>query len=94
MGCAYTVGHAAALAANLPYGSALRSAVDPSQEWSPTDYLLAAIEFDIRCLGYSGKGPKPKRVPTPADGARRAPVRASRAEMLRVASAYNIDIDS
>lgn len=90
MGDAFSYEHAAELAAHLPYGSALRRAVDPSQEWSQEAYILAQIEYDLRCMTYSGKGPEPKPVKTPADGIKAAAPVASRAEMKRVADALGI----
>lgn len=94
LGAEYTHEHAAALAAHLPYGSALCREVDPSQEWTPAEYLLARIEYGVRCSLYSGKGPKPKPLSTPADRARRPCARmASRSEMKRVADILGIPED-
>lgn len=76
MGADYSCAHAAALLAHMPYGSALGMAVDPSQAWTSTDYLLRQIEYDLRVLSWQIAGDrgkqKPKPIPTPGDDARRA----------------------
>lgn len=51
----------------MPYGSALGRAVDPSQEWTQTDYLLHAIEFDLRVVSWQLAGNRNAKRPRPLD---------------------------
>lgn len=73
MGNDYTVTHAAALAVNLPSDSAVLKAMYPRNGWTTTEYLLHAIEFNLRVLAWQNtkdgaKGiRKPKPLPTPED---------------------------
>ena len=73
MGSAYSVAHAAALAANLPRESACVRAVAPEAAWSDEAYLLANIEYGIRVLMWQNSRDgvrdrnRPKRIQTPAD---------------------------
>lgn len=71
MGTDYSCSHAASLLAQLPYGSAVRIANDPSERWDPGDYILARIEFDLQCIALRGsKRVKPRMMRTPIDDAR------------------------
>lgn len=92
LGDEYTVEHAGALFEHLPKESATVKEIDPSQEWGPVEYLLARIEYDLRCLAYGGKGPRPKPMKTPADCAKRKAhgPKASKHEMSKVADALGI----
>ena len=83
------------LVACLPYGSALRRAVDPAQDWTVAEHMLALIEYDLRRLAWSlggGKGSKPKPIKTPDRSARerRAIGKTDIAAMRRVAEALNV----
>lgn len=73
MGCEYSVSHAACLACHLPSDSATLQAVYPQNGWTQTEYLLHAIEYDLRVLiwqnskdGTKGKN-KPKPLQTPEE---------------------------
>lgn len=101
MGKTYTVAHAAALARNLPAGSAVHRALNPALEWADSDYLLMQIEYDIRLLAWSlaggkkSRSPKPKPIETPTERAKRARNSAppSEEEMNAVADALGIPED-
>lgn len=91
---------AAELAENLPNGSALKRAVNPSLEWDTPAYLLALIEYELRTLMWSmgderKRGPRPEPMDTPADRERRSRMGrpASRSEMNRVADRLGIPED-
>ena len=69
----YTFAHAACLACNLPSDSATLKAMYPRNGWTQTEYLLHAIEYDLRVLiwqnskdGAKGKN-KPKPLSTPEE---------------------------
>ena len=89
MGTDYTVEHASCLAATLPSDSAVMRAVNPRNGWTITEYLLHAIEFDLRVLawmnskdGAKGKN-RPKPLPTPEDEARvRGKIEATDLKMI------------
>lgn len=73
----FSAWHAAELAAHMPQGSLLYAAVDPSAAWGASEYLLHAIEYDLRTFAWSmagGRkaGAKPSPLPTPKDAARKA----------------------
>ncbi len=72
MGRAYSVAHAAILAAQLPEGARSLGVIDPVLSWSVDRYLLASVEYSLRALLWSrtkdaekGRN-KPKMVPTPS----------------------------
>lgn len=94
MGADYTVEHAAALAACLPRESATMREKRPELEWGETEYLLALIEYDIRCMSWDGKGSRPKPMDTPADAMKTRKARpASRAELRHLADLLGIPED-
>ena len=76
MGEQYTFAHAACLACNLPSDSATLKAMYPRNGWTQTEYLLHAIEYDLRVLswqlgaGGKGRNKKPKPLPTPEEQAK------------------------
>lgn len=69
MGTDYTVSHAVALACNLPSDSATLRAIYPRNGWTQTEYLLHAIEFDLRVISWqlSKDGKKKKNKPKPLE---------------------------
>ena len=76
MGGAYSVEHAADLAACLPSDSAVLRAMYPRNGWTATEYLLHRIEYECRILiwqqsrdGQKGRN-KPRPLPTPEDEAK------------------------
>lgn len=52
MGAAYSLHHAAALAAHLPRGSRTLAAEDPDSEWGLAETLLGMIELQVRNCWY------------------------------------------
>ena len=72
MGRAYSVAHAAILAAQLPEVARSLGVIDPALSWSTDRYLMASIEHSLRLLVWSKtedarKGRNsPKMVPTPS----------------------------
>lgn len=76
MGRSYSIEHAAALVANMPRGSALGRAVDPSQAWGVTDYILTAIEYDLRCISWQLAGDRRAKRPKPIETPERSATRA------------------
>lgn len=71
MGESFGVSHAAVLCAQLPRGSRVRTANDPSERWTEGEYILSLIEFDIQCIALRGaKHAKPRMMRTPRDDAR------------------------
>ena len=87
MGEDYTLSHAAALAAQLPFESRCMRAEHPELEWTQADYILAEIAYGVSIIAWqrSKDGARninhPKRIQTPA----------SRAEMMRKVSETNFD---
>lgn len=92
MGNAYSVAHAAILAAQLPEGARSLGVIDPVLSWTTDRYLLASIEYSLRALLWTktkdaekGRN-KPKMVPTPSQRERlRKKVEGTDIERLRTA---------
>lgn len=97
MGIGYSVHHASCLAAHMPPDSALYAAIEPANEWGASEYLLAQIDYDIRCLswglagGKKSKSPQPKRIETPAQ--RKPKTDYTRDDMDEIADALGIPKD-
>lgn len=87
MGTAYSLNHAAVLAAQLPTESRCYKSEHPEAVWTVGDYLLADVAYGLQVLAWqnSKDGAKginrPKRPMTPA----------RRAEMERKAAATDFD---
>ena len=87
MGTAYTLTHAAALAAQLPVESRCYKFDHPEAVWTTVEYMLAEIAYEIAVLVWqnSKDGAKginrPKRPVTPA----------KHAELERMAAATDFD---
>lgn len=85
---------AALLWSGLPEGSRTAHRTVPESRWTPTDYLLRAMEHDIRVLIWQGskdgaKGSNaPRPIQTPAERARNIERRddalAARADIDRI----------
>ena len=64
--------YAADLAVTLPNNSRIARAVDPANEWTPAEYMLANIEYASAFLAwaktkdakYGTNKPKPRKTPT------------------------------
>lgn len=78
MGVDYTCSHAAALVEMLPIDSRVARSEHSSLEWSNSEYLLAAIEYDLRVLAWQQTDDArhrrnfPKPIETPLDREREA----------------------
>lgn len=75
MGEAYSVRHAAVLAANLPSDSRCMREISADLEWSPEMHMLSLVEHDLRALIWTvsvvnssktAKPPFPKRIDPPS----------------------------
>lgn len=75
MGTAFSLAHAAALAAQLPHESRCYRAEHPEAAWTDAEYMLAEIAHGIATLVWqptkSGRKGinRPKRIQTPAERA-------------------------
>ena len=87
MGDAYTLSHAAVLAAQLPADSRCAKAEHPELLWSQGDYFLAEIAYGVAILAWqrSKDGAKGINHPTPIE------TPAQRAEIARKFSATDFD---
>ena len=67
MGCAFTVRHAADLAACLPPDGAVAKAINPDWRWGLQEHLLATIADTLRWLQWSktADGAKNRKRPKP-----------------------------
>lgn len=74
MGRAYSVPHAAALAAQLPAGARSPAAASPDAAFTPAEHLLEAIEYNTHVIWWqkTKEGKKNRRRPQPAGIGRRA----------------------
>lgn len=70
MGEAYSVFHAACLAAQLPHGARCRVAEDEHEKWSSTDWMLWRIEMNTRATRYAlgARADKEELEPIPYPG--------------------------
>lgn len=69
MGMDYSHAHAASLMVQLPQTSRVAKALNPDNEWSDAEYLLAAIEYDLRVLIWqkTKDGQKNRNRPKPTE---------------------------
>lgn len=65
MGKAYSVRHAAVLAANLPAQARCLKSINHDLDWSLETHMLSVIEYDLRCLMWSLSDAKKKHIPYP-----------------------------
>lgn len=90
-----SVRRAAALCAQLPAEARVRRAEDPTYRWGEAEYLLAAIEYDLRVIAWQlsgdGRASRPAPMRTPADEARYARMR--RADPERIARELGVPED-
>ena len=73
MGSGYSYEHAAALVANLPRSSRIAAICNAACEWDDSEYLLYAIEYNLRVISWQlgGGGNHPKPIATPVEMAER-----------------------
>jgi hypothetical protein len=95
MGSAYTVLHAADLAANLPAESRCMCAAEPALDWDRKDYLLAEAVNMLRIMvwaqskdGQKGRN-RPKMVEAPKS---RAQIRAKKKKGQMSADDYRAQL--
>lgn len=86
----YPDDYVASLAAQLPAESRCMRALNPSLEWTLDQYLLAAIEYDLRVLAWqnSADGQKGRNAPKPPQTPAR---RAEIAERIRKTDRAYVD---